>query len=254
MGGATIAIAIHQLKYLLGIKVFTEKTDIVSVMKSVWGSVHLGWKWQTILLGTAFLAFLLSANYIVRSRSGEEEEEEELVLGACHCPTDLCHPVQIDAAAIGRAFAALKDYRSDGNKEMVALGSMNVVCSMTSCYVATGSFSRSAFDYMAGWLPNMAMSATVFLPLLLITPVFKYTPSAILASIIISAVICHVDYQAALLIWKIDKLDFVACTGACLGVMFVSVETGLLIAVCISFVKIPHQATRPRIALLGNLP
>ncbi|URE39537.1 STAS domain, partial [Musa troglodytarum] len=236
------------------VNVFTEKTDIVSVMKSVWGSVHLGWKWQTILLGTAFLAFLLSANYIVRSRSGEEEEEEELVLGACHCPTDLCHPVQIDAAAIGRAFAALKDYRSDGNKEMVALGSMNVVCSMTSCYVATGSFSRSAFDYMAGWLPNMAMSATVFLPLLLITPVFKYTPSAILASIIISAVICHVDYQAALLIWKIDKLDFVACTGACLGVMFVSVETGLLIAVCISFVKIPHQATRPRIALLGNLP
>ena len=56
----------------------------------------------------------------------------------------------------------------------------------------------------------MVMSAMVFLTLLLITPVFKYTPSAILASIIISAVIGLVDYQAALLIWKIDKLDFVA--------------------------------------------
>ena len=40
--------------------------------------------------------------------------------------------------AIGRTFAAMKDYQLDGNKEMVALGAMNVVGSMTSCYIATG--------------------------------------------------------------------------------------------------------------------
>lgn len=33
----------------------------------------------------------------------------------------------------------MKDYQVDGNKEMVALGTMNVVGSMTSCYVATGT-------------------------------------------------------------------------------------------------------------------
>ena len=43
-----------------------------------------------------------------------------------------------EATAIGRTFAAMKDYQLDGNKEMVALGAMNVVGSMTSCYVATG--------------------------------------------------------------------------------------------------------------------
>lgn len=32
----------------------------------------------------------------------------------------------------------MKDYQIDGNKEMVAMGAMNVVGSMTSCYVATG--------------------------------------------------------------------------------------------------------------------
>jgi high affinity sulfate transporter 1 len=41
--------------------------------------------------------------------------------------------------AIGRTFAAIKDYQLDGNKEMVALGTMNIVGSMTSCYVTTGS-------------------------------------------------------------------------------------------------------------------
>lgn len=40
--------------------------------------------------------------------------------------------------AIGRTFATMKDYQIDGNKEMVALGAMNVAGSFTSCYVATG--------------------------------------------------------------------------------------------------------------------
>ena len=43
-----------------------------------------------------------------------------------------------EAIAIGRTFAAMKDYQLDGNKEMVALGTMNIVGSMASCYVATG--------------------------------------------------------------------------------------------------------------------
>lgn len=33
----------------------------------------------------------------------------------------------------------MKDYTLDGNKEMVAMGAMNIVGSMTSCYVATGN-------------------------------------------------------------------------------------------------------------------
>ncbi|KAK0589189.1 hypothetical protein LWI29_010875 [Acer saccharum] len=99
------------------------------------------------------------------------------------------------------------------------------VGSMTSCYVATGSFSRSAVNYMAGCntaVSNIVMSMVVLLTLELITPLFKYTPNAILASIIISAVIGLIDIEAVILLWKIDKFDFVACMGAfrrsfCLG-------------------------------------
>ncbi|KAH0460363.1 hypothetical protein IEQ34_011026 [Dendrobium chrysotoxum] len=162
-----------------------------------------------------------------------------------------------EAVAIGRTFASMKDYQLDGNKEMVALGTMNVVGSMTSCYVATGSFSRSAVNYMSGCqtpVSNLVMSVVVFFTLLLITPLFKYTPNAILSSIIISAVIGLIDYEAAFLIWKVDKFDFIACMGAFLGVIFASVEIGLLIAVFISFAKILLQVTRPRTTILGNLP
>jgi len=78
---------------------------------------------------------------------------------------------------------------------------------------------------------NMVMSVIVLLTLLFITPLFKYTPNAILSSIIISAVLGLIDYKAAYRIWKVDKLDFLACLGAFLGVVFSSVEHGLLIAV-----------------------
>lgn len=78
---------------------------------------------------------------------------------------------------------------------------------------------------------NIVMSCVVFLTLEFITPLFKYTPNAILAAIIISAVIGLIDVQAATLIWKIDKFDFFSCIGAFFGVVFVSVEIGLIIAV-----------------------
>ncbi|XP_015571601.1 sulfate transporter 1.2 [Ricinus communis] len=303
MGGAAITIALQQLKGLLGIKDFTKKTDLVSVMQSVFGSIHHGWNWQTIVIGVSFLAFLLSAKYIGKKNKKFfwvpaiaplisvilstffvyiTRADKEGVQIVKHIKKGI-NPASVnqiyfsgpyllkgirigvvagmialtEASAIGRTFAAMKDYQIDGNKEMVALGTMNIVGSMTSCYVATGSFSRSAVNYMAGCqtaVSNIVMSCIVFLTLLFITPLFKYTPSAILAAIIISAVLGLIDIEATILIWKIDKFDFIACMGAFFGVVFSSVEIGLLIAVSISFAKILLQVTRPRTAILGKLP
>ncbi|XP_072992648.1 sulfate transporter 1.2-like isoform X2 [Typha latifolia] len=303
MAGAAITIALQQLKGFLGIQKFTKKTDIISVMRSVWGSAQHGWNWQTIIIGATFLAFLLFAKYIGKKRKNLFWVSAIAPLLSVIISTFFVyitradkHGVQIvkkiekglnpssihqihftgsyaakgfrigvvagmigltEAIAIGRTFAAMKDYQLDGNKEMFALGTMNTIGSMASCYVATGSFSRSAVNFMSGCnttVSNMVMSSVVLLTLVLITPLFKYTPNAILSSIIISAVIGLIDYEAAYLIWKVDKLDFIACMGAFFGVVFESVEIGLLIAVSISLAKILLQVTRPRTALLGNLP
>lgn len=43
-----------------------------------------------------------------------------------------------EAIAVGRSFASIRGYHLDGNKEMVAMGFMNIAGSLTSCYVATG--------------------------------------------------------------------------------------------------------------------
>ncbi|KAB1205721.1 putative sulfate transporter 3.3 [Morella rubra] len=162
-----------------------------------------------------------------------------------------------EGIAVGRTFAALKDYQVDGNKEMIAIGFMNMVGSSTSCYVTTGSFSRSAVNHNAGAktaASNIVMSVTVMVTLLFLMPLFQYTPNVVLGAIIVTAVVGLIDIPAAYSIWKIDKFDFVVTLCAFLGVIFISVQQGLAIAVGLSIFKILLQIIRPKTAMLGKLP
>ncbi|KAF3959368.1 hypothetical protein ACB098_08G175200 [Castanea mollissima] len=162
-----------------------------------------------------------------------------------------------EGIAVGRTFAALKDYQVDGNKEMIAIGLMNVVGSSTSCYVTTGAFSRSAVNHNAGAktaASNIVMSVTVMVTLLLLMPLFQYTPNVVLGAIIVSAVVGLIDIPAAYQIWKVDKYDFIVLLCAFLGVIFISVQDGLAFAVGLSIFKILLQITRPKIVMLGNIP
>ncbi|PKA64522.1 putative sulfate transporter 3.4 [Apostasia shenzhenica] len=162
-----------------------------------------------------------------------------------------------EGLAVGRTFASLKSYQIDGNKEMMAIGIMNMAGSCTSCYVTTGSFSRSAVNYNAGSktaVSNIVMASVVLITLLFLMPLFYYTPNVILSVIIITAVIGLIDLGAAVGLWKVDKLDFIACLTAFFGVLFISVQMGLAIAVGISTFKILIHVIRPNIAALGNVP
>nr|CAD1817166.1 unnamed protein product [Ananas comosus var. bracteatus] len=161
-----------------------------------------------------------------------------------------------EGVAVGRTFASIKDYQVDGNKEMMAIGLMNIVGSCTSCYVTTGAFSRSAVNHNAGCktaMSNVVMAITVMVTLLFLMPLFVYTPNVVLGAIIIAAVLGLIDIPAAYHIWKMDKIDFLVCLCAFLGVIFISVQDGLAIAVGISICRILLQTTRPKIVVLGNI-
>ncbi|AEE75760.1 sulfate transporter [Arabidopsis thaliana] len=162
-----------------------------------------------------------------------------------------------EGIAVGRTFASLKNYQVNGNKEMMAIGFMNMAGSCTSCYVTTGSFSRSAVNYNAGAktaVSNIVMASAVLVTLLFLMPLFYYTPNVILAAIILTAVIGLIDYQAAYKLWKVDKFDFFTCLCSFFGVLFVSVPLGLAIAVAVSVIKILLHVTRPNTSEFGNIP
>uniref|UniRef100_A0A6V7QTQ5 STAS domain-containing protein n=1 Tax=Ananas comosus var. bracteatus TaxID=296719 RepID=A0A6V7QTQ5_ANACO len=162
-----------------------------------------------------------------------------------------------EGIAVGRSFAMFKNYHIDGNKEMIAFGMMNIAGSFTSCYLTTGPFSRSAVNYNAGCktaMSNVVMAVAVMITLLFLTPLFHYTPLVVLSAIIISAMLGLIDYEAAIHLWHVDKVDFCVCLGAYFGVVFGSVEIGLVIAVAISILRVLLFIARPRTTVLGNIP
>ncbi|XP_057460398.1 sulfate transporter 3.1-like [Actinidia eriantha] len=162
-----------------------------------------------------------------------------------------------EGIAVGRSFAMFKNYHIDGNKEMIAFGTMNIIGSCTSCYLTTGPFSRSAVNFNAGCktaVSNIVMALAVMITLLFLTPLFHYTPLVVLSSIIIAAMLGLIDYDAAIHLWHVDKFDFVVCMGAYIGVVFGSVEMGLVIAVGLSLLRVLLFVARPRTLVLGNIP
>lgn len=99
-----------------------------------------------------------------------------------------------------------------------------------------GAFSRSAVNHNAGAktaVSNIIMAVTVMVTLLFLMPLFQYTPNLVLGAIIVTAVVGLIDLPAAYQIWKVDKFDFVVMLCAFFGVIFISVEEGLALAVSI---------------------
>ncbi|VFQ65285.1 unnamed protein product [Cuscuta campestris] len=161
-----------------------------------------------------------------------------------------------EGIAVGRSFAMFKNYHIDGNKEMIAFGIMNIAGSCTSCYLTTAPFSRTAVNFNAGCktaVSNIVMAVTVMMTLLFLTPLFYYTPLVVLSSIIISAMLGVIDYQAAIHLWKLDKFDFLVCISAYIGVVFGSIEIGLVVAVALSMLRVLLFVARPKTMILGNV-
>ncbi|KAH1243267.1 putative sulfate transporter 3.3 [Glycine max] len=241
MAGSAVIVALQQLKGLLGIKHFTKKMALVPVLSSVFQNKHesirkpkLFWVSAGAPLVSVIISTVLSS--VIKAQ---------------------LHGISVEGIAVARTFASIRNYKVDGNKEMMAIGFMNVVGSTTSCYVTTGSFSRSAINHNAGAktaMSNLVMSVTVLVTLLFLMPLFQYTPNVILGTIIITAVIGLIDLPSAYLIWKLDKFDFVVMLTAFFGVIFISVQLGLAIAVGLSVFRILLQVTRPKTVMLGNIP
>ncbi|KAK4338731.1 hypothetical protein RND71_043218 [Anisodus tanguticus] len=162
-----------------------------------------------------------------------------------------------EGIAVGRSFAMFKNYHIDGNKEMIAFGMMNIVGSCTSCYLTTGPFSRSAVNFNAGCktaVSNIVMALAVMVTLLLLTPLFHFTPLVVLSSIIIAAMLGLIDYNAVIHLWHVDKFDFLVCISAYIGVVFGNIEIGLVMAVGLSLLRVLLFVARPRTLVLGNIP
>ncbi|XP_031386363.1 probable sulfate transporter 3.5 [Punica granatum] len=162
-----------------------------------------------------------------------------------------------EGTAIGRSFAIMRNYQTDGNEEMIAFGLMNIVGSFSSCYLTTGPFSKSAVNFNAGCrtaMSNIVMAVCLRLTLLFLGPLFSYTPLVALSAIIMVAMFGLIKYEEAYRFFKVDKFDFIICMAAFFGVTFISMDVGLHISLGLSLGRALLSVARPATCKLGKMP
>ncbi|KAI9392936.1 hypothetical protein POPTR_006G156038v4 [Populus trichocarpa] len=264
MGGTAIIICLQQLKGLLGVSHFTTKTDVVSVLHAVFKNRN-EWKWETAVVGMAFLVFLLFTRYLVGKlhKGLNPISIEYLNFDAEYLPYTLKAGIitgiiaLAEGIAIGRSFAIMNNEQVDGNKEMIAFGFMNIVGSCFSCYLTTGPFSKTAVNYNSGCktaASNLVMAIGMMLTLLFLAPLFSYTPLVALSAIIMSAMLGLIKYEEAYHLFKVDKFDFCICLAAFFGVAFITMDMGLMISVALALLRALLYVARPAACKLGKLP
>ncbi|KAJ0091179.1 hypothetical protein Patl1_13208 [Pistacia atlantica] len=286
MGGTAIIICLQQLKGLLGMKTFTHKTDVISVLHAVF-KYRNEWKWECAVVGIIFLAFLQFTRFLRQRKAklfwvsaiapiitvivgclfaylAKAERFGIQIVGNLKRglnPSSL-HLLNFDpeylpftlktgiitgfvalaeGIAIGRSFAILKNEQIDGNKEMVAFG----------------PFSKTAVNFNSGCktaMSNIVMAIFMMLVLLFLAPVFSYTPLVALSAIIMSAMLGLIDYDEAIHLFKVDKLDFCICMVCFFGVTFISMDVGLMLSVGLALLRALLYVARPATCKLGKIP
>ncbi|GFZ04707.1 sulfate transporter 3;1 [Actinidia rufa] len=251
MAGAATVVCLQQLKGILGLDHFTHGTDLSKKKPRLFWISAMA-PLTSVILGSLLVYLTHAEKHGVQvigqlTKGLNPPSVMNLAFGSPYLSTALKTGIVTgvialaEGIAVGRSFAMFKNYHIDGNKEMIAFG----------------PFSRSAVNFNAGCktaVSNIVMALAVMITLLFLTPLFHYTPLVVLSSIIIAAMLGLIDYDAAIHLWHVDKFDFVVCIGAYIGVVFGSVEMGLVIAVGLSLLRVLLFVARPRTLVLGNIP
>ncbi|MDO6737313.1 SulP family inorganic anion transporter [Wenyingzhuangia sp. 2_MG-2023] len=164
----------------------------------------------------------------------------------------------LETISIGKSLEqSTDDVVIQPNKELVALGMMNMVGSMFKSYPTKASFSRSAVNDEAGSKTAMAGLFSVMvivIVLLFLTTHFYYLPKAVLAAIIMVSIVKLVDYKEASRLWILNKSDFWMLIATFAGTVFLGIKEGILIGVVLSLLMLIARTSRPHVAVLGRIP
>ena len=161
-----------------------------------------------------------------------------------------------ESLGAARALAAKHRYEIDGDQELVALGAANLSSGFFVGFTVDVSLSQSATADSAGARSQLSSIVTAVLILataVILAPLFKNLPNAVLAAIVIAAVLSLMDVGELRRYAATRRTDFVLAIVALLGVVLTSVLVGLVIAVLLSVTMLLYRASRPYVAVIGKL-
>jgi sulfate permease, SulP family len=163
----------------------------------------------------------------------------------------------MESIAVAKVYAARHRYPVNPDRELVALGSANLVGAFFRAFPTTGGFSRTAVNDQAGartTLASLFSAGVIGVTLLLFTGLFHHLPNAVLAAIVMVAVAGLVNWREAVHLWRTDRRDLAMMAVTFLATLALGIEAGILAGVLVSLVALLYGLSRPHAAVLGRLP
>jgi MFS superfamily sulfate permease-like transporter len=163
----------------------------------------------------------------------------------------------IEGVSAARTFAAKHGYSLDPRQELLGVGAANLAAAFGHGYPVAGGLSQSSVNDKAGARTPLALvfaSATLALCLLFLTGLLENLPKAVLAAVVLTAISGLFDFQALLRMWRVSRFDLYAATIAIVGVLFLGIFQGILLAALASVLMLLARASRPNVAFLGRIP
>jgi high affinity sulfate transporter 1 len=160
-----------------------------------------------------------------------------------------------DTVSVSAGFAAKRGSEVDTDQEIVAIGTANVAAGLFTGFPVSTSSSRTAVADQAGAKSQLTglFAALLVLAMLVFVPgLVQWLPMPVLAAVIIVAGASLLDMPGLRRLWLVRRSEFGVAALCFLGVAFVGVLEGIVVAVLVSVAQIFIRAWRPYWALLGE--
>ena len=161
-----------------------------------------------------------------------------------------------DTISTSASFAARRGYDVDSNQELLGIGSANLFAGILSGFPVSASGARTAVAEQSGAKTQLTgiVAALLVLAMLLFLPgLVQHMPQSVLAAVVIVASIGLFEVSTMRRFLKIRKSEFILALVSLLGVAFVGVLEGIIIAVVLSILQFFERAWRPYHAILGKV-
>ena len=162
-----------------------------------------------------------------------------------------------DTISTSGGFAARAGYEVDGNQELAGIGSANLAAGMFTGFPVSTSGSRTAVAFQSGaktQLTGLVAAALVVGMLLFVPGLVQTMPQPVLAAVVIAASISLFDVAELRRLFVVQRTELGFAVACALGVAFVGVLQGIVIAVVLSVVYIFKRAAAPYSTILGKPP
>lgn len=153
-----------------------------------------------------------------------------------------------DTTVLSRALGSRRGETVDGSQEMGALGASNLAAGLLGGFPVSGSASRTPVAVQAGARTQLTgvVAALLIVAFMLVAPGLPaYLPSATLAAVVIVAASSFVDVHTLVRLARTSRSDAALLVAAFLGVAFVGVLQGILVAVALSLAVFVRRAWEP---------